>query len=178
MLSKPLAESSGGSSVATSISRSSRSRTTFAYSVRFRRWSTTDPGLTRAGRFAIDFRFQPVPEPFVFGERRPLHVRRRHHAGAKLPHDFFPQLRVIARRWRDPASPATGSPSSGDRYGRSRNTDREARAVSRPTPRRVLTRDAGRRWSAGVPGDGGGRSRRPGSTRLAVDRGGGGDRHM
>ena len=46
-LSKPLAESSGGSSVATSTSRSSRSRMTFAYSVRFNRWSTMAPGLTR-----------------------------------------------------------------------------------------------------------------------------------
>ena len=46
------------------------------------------------GRFAIDFRFQKVTELFV-GERRPLHVGRRHHAGAKLPHDFFPQLGMI-----------------------------------------------------------------------------------
>ena len=46
MLSKPLAASSGGRSVVASISRSRRSRMTLAYSVRFRRWSTTPPGFT------------------------------------------------------------------------------------------------------------------------------------
>ena len=44
MLSNPAAESSGGNSALTSTSSESRSRTTLAYSVRFRRWSAGAPG--------------------------------------------------------------------------------------------------------------------------------------
>ena len=174
MLSKPLAESSGGRSVVTSISRSSRSRMTLAYSVRFRRWRTTDPGLTRAGRFAIDFRFQPSPgaprtRPAAAASR-PAAASRRREACARL----FPTTPGDRRRWRDPPSRATGSPFSCDRCGRSRNTDREARAVSRPMPRGVLTRDGPwteRRCRAAAGRAPAGR----GARRLAVDRGGGDD---
>ena len=48
MLSNPLAESSGGRSVVASICRSRRSRMAFAYSVRFNRCRTTDPGAVLA----------------------------------------------------------------------------------------------------------------------------------
>jgi len=52
ILSKPYAESSGGSSDAESISRSRRSRMALAYSVRFSLWSGARPGfgLTAAAR--------------------------------------------------------------------------------------------------------------------------------
>ena len=53
--------------------------------------------IDTSGRFAIDFRFQPIPEPLVFGQVGPLHARGRHHAGAKFTYDFFPQLRMITR---------------------------------------------------------------------------------
>jgi hypothetical protein len=55
MLSNPLAESSGGSSVVGSISRSRRSRIVLAYSVRFNRCSTTDPGVARVAARSIAF---------------------------------------------------------------------------------------------------------------------------
>ena len=50
MLSKPSLESSPGSSAAASIGRSSRSRTAFAYSARFRRCSAGAPGFGAAAR--------------------------------------------------------------------------------------------------------------------------------
>ena len=69
-------------------------------------------------RFAIDFRFQPVPEPLVFGQGRPRHIRRRHHARAKLAHDLFPQLRVIADSGEIQLLGAKSSRFSCGRYGR------------------------------------------------------------
>ena len=48
-------------------------------------------------RFAIDFRFEPIPESLVLRQLRPLHARWRHHARAKLAHDFLPQLRMVTR---------------------------------------------------------------------------------
>ena len=45
MLSNPELVLSAGSNVVTSTSRSSRSRTAFAYSLRFMRWTDGDPGL-------------------------------------------------------------------------------------------------------------------------------------
>ena len=51
--------------------------------------------IDTSGRFAIDFRFQPIPERLVLLQCRPLHIRWRHHAGAQLAYDSLPQLRVI-----------------------------------------------------------------------------------
>ena len=52
-------------------------------------------GIRTARGLPIDFRFQPVPESLVVGQRRPAHTRRGHHAGAKFSNDSFPQLRVV-----------------------------------------------------------------------------------
>ena len=93
---------------ATSMSRSSRSRIAFAYSVRFSRWRTTAPGLTCAAALPIDFGLEQVAQAFVFGQRRALHVRRRHHAGAQLAHDLFPELRHDRRRRRGRSARARG----------------------------------------------------------------------
>ena len=47
--------------------------------------------------FPIDFVFQPVAQRFVLFQRRPLHSRRGHYAGAEFADDLFPQFRVITR---------------------------------------------------------------------------------
>ena len=100
MLSKPLAESSGGSSVVTSMSRSSRSRMALAYSVRFSRCRTTVAGIECGRPRAIDFRFEPVAQPFVTrpaaaAARRAAASRRRAACGRPSP-----QLGVIGDRRR------------------------------------------------------------------------------
>ena len=58
MLSKPAAESSGGSSASTSTSSASRSRIAFAYSARLRRCSAGVPGSSRPRGRAIERRFE------------------------------------------------------------------------------------------------------------------------
>ena len=95
-MSNPRAESSGGSSEATSISRSRRSRMAFLYSVRFSRCRITEPGLGCAAAFLSIFRFQPVANAFVFRKRRARHARGRHHTGAHFADHALPNLRMVA----------------------------------------------------------------------------------
>jgi hypothetical protein len=86
----------GGSSAVTSTGRSSRSRMALAYSVRFSRRSTTEPGVVRRRGRAIDLRLEPVAQPVVLRQRRPRHPGRRHHACAQLADDLLPDLRIAA----------------------------------------------------------------------------------
>ena len=78
---------------------------------------------------AIDLVLEPVAQPFVLAERRPRHVRRRHHAGAQLADHLLPQL----RRDRRPSSGR--APAARDwlfwcgRCDRSRSSDPAAHAV-------------------------------------------------
>ncbi len=96
MLSKPRAESSGGRSVVASISRSSRSRTALAYSVRLRRCRTTEPGLACAAALRSISASSQSRSPSYSGKGRPADSRRGHQAGAQFAHDLFPHLGVVA----------------------------------------------------------------------------------
>ena len=93
MLSKPDVESSDGRYLPGSISRSSRSRTTFAYSVRFRRCSPGGGvnGCRRAIELALE-RGDHRVEPVRVG---PLDAERRHLAGAHLADDQLPLLAIL-----------------------------------------------------------------------------------
>ena len=53
-------------------------------------------GIRAGGRGAIELGLQPRREPVVGGLVRPRPAGRRHEAGAKLPHDLFPDVRVGA----------------------------------------------------------------------------------
>ena len=105
------------------MSRSSRSRTTFAYSVRFsrcrpgggvygRRWR--DRARPRTRRSSP--RRRADPGRFIAG--------RRHHARAQLADHELPRLACRARRWRGPArrrtacAPSPCRPPSRARCGR------------------------------------------------------------
>ena len=90
MLSKPLLSSSGGSSSATSRSRSIKSRTALPYSVRFRRWMEVRPGLGFASPGAVQRGFQHGDQTIDGGLIRPGLPERRHHSAAKLHDDLFP----------------------------------------------------------------------------------------
>ena len=84
----------------TSIRRSSRSRMALAYSVRFRRCSTTDPGSARGAAVAIDLalrasRAAPRTRPATDAARRAAASRRRAACGPPSP---------TARRGRRPSS--------------------------------------------------------------------------
>ena len=98
MLSKPLAESSGGRSAPDIDLEIQQVADGICVFGPVQTMEDHRPRIDTSGRFAIDFRFQPVPEPLVLGQGRPRHIRRRHHARAELAHNFFPQLRVIAHR--------------------------------------------------------------------------------
>ena len=70
----------------------------FAYSVRFRRCSTTEPGFGCAAALRSISALQPVPQLLVLRQRRTRHAGRRHHAGAQLADHLFPDLRMVADR--------------------------------------------------------------------------------
>ncbi len=93
MLSKPNAESSGGSNARTSTSRSRRSRIAFAYSARFKRRSAGAPGFSGGG--CIERRGEPGRERVVRRRLRPQRVLRRHRASAQLADDALPKLGVL-----------------------------------------------------------------------------------
>ena len=81
----------------------------FAYSVRFSRCRTTEPGLSLRGRVAIDLRFEPVAQPFVLGQRRTRQTR----AAASRPRAACGSPSPTARRDRRPC--VRSSPCS-DRF--------------------------------------------------------------
>ena len=114
MLSKPDVESSDGRYFAASMSRSSRSRTTLAYSVRFSRCS---PGGGVNG-FAVAIELVLERRDHRVEVRRvgALHAERRHLSRAHLAHDQFPLLavRVHVRRVERVDAPA-GAPNPGPR---------------------------------------------------------------
>ena len=94
----PCAESSDGRSVATSISRSSRSRIAFAYSVRLRRCRTTAPGLMRTAALRSISVSSQSRSPSYSASAGRFEPRRRHHSCSQFPDNLFPDFRVIADR--------------------------------------------------------------------------------
>ena len=45
--------------------------------------------------FPVELILQPNAQRLVSGRIRPRRTRRRHHAGPKFSHDFFPYCRVV-----------------------------------------------------------------------------------
>ncbi len=94
MLSKPATESSPGSNAATSTGSSMRSRTAFAYSVRFKRRKPGAPGFG-AVRAAASSDSSRKPTKAVEALRgRPRLAGRRHQPAAQLADHGFPNRRV------------------------------------------------------------------------------------
>ncbi len=95
MLSKPYAESSGGSIDVTSTSTASTSRMAFAYLRAIQPVQHRPARIGVRGRRSIELPFKPTDEPFVRGRVRTPRGLRRHGAGVQPPHDFFPRLSRI-----------------------------------------------------------------------------------
>ena len=91
-LSKPKADTSGGSSEATSTSSASRSRIALAYSARLSRRRTGRPGRARAG--AIQLVLEPRDQTVSGRLIGPAHAVRRHGADAQLADNLLPGLGV------------------------------------------------------------------------------------
>ena len=124
MLSNPWLESSLGSIADTSISTSSRSRTAFWYSVRFRRRNVSvrpGSGLAAAARSREDSRLRDQRVVGRLGRART--PRWRHRARAKLVDDESPRFRREERRSRDRSRSVPGCPVWSSRYGSRHSSD-------------------------------------------------------
>ena len=94
MLSKPALESSPGRSVAASTGMSSRSRTAFAYSARFKRCSAGAPGLGAARAAASSEVSSQPTSASTRGLLGPRLAGRRHQVPAQLADRRLPHLGI------------------------------------------------------------------------------------
>ena len=106
MLSKPAAESSGGSSALTSTSSASRSRIALAYSGAIQTMQRRRAGVERraAARSSAD---SSAAVNVSRARRRPGRAVGRHHPGAQLAHHLLPHLGVPVDRRGSSASSAS-----------------------------------------------------------------------
>ena len=113
MLSNPNSAPSVGSRSDTSRSTASRSRTAFAYSARFRRWTTKRPGVLWPSQArSSDVASQLVKPAYSASDGRG-DPGRRHRPHAQFPQDSLPGSRVAQKIVERAASRLTG-PSAGD----------------------------------------------------------------
>ena len=147
MLSKPAAESSGGSSALTSTSSASRSRMALAYSARFRRCSAGAPGSRRRAAARSSAASSAAVNVCARRGRRLRRAVRRHHAGAQLAHDLLPRLGVAVDVRRVRARRAPGRRPSRARCDRSTQYCLRKRRIGR------CSRAAGARCAERPPAD-------------------------